>query len=902
MYNKIINNKIKSAIFTAVFLLVFFAPMYSAIASTFNNDMQDNPTLRISNYTKNPGCSDCWVSSVSADSGDIVSFDIYYHNTGGQTANDVTLRAVLPTGSFTTANIPASITDQAGVEANGNVSLSLTASQTLTFIPGSVRWYPNQTLNVQALPYSQSGSEVVGSGLNIGSISSGWSSQGHVVFRAQIGSVSPPQTGAPIANTSTATNIATNSANLNATVNPNGASTNVWFEYGTSQGSLSSVSSTQNIGSGNTNLNVSSGVSGLSSNSTYYFRVAAQNGAGTNYGQILSFTTVGGNNTNITPPTVSTNGATNILRDSAVLNAVVSPNNDLTTVWFEYGTSSTYFNLTTSSQNIGSDSYGINTSLNVYGLSSNVTYYFRAVARNSAGTNYGNVLSFTTSFSGGGGGNIDSAPIVTTNYASSISRDTVTLNGTVNPNGSFSNAWFEYGNSPSNMTLSSSIQSVGSGNFNYNISSNIINLLPNTNYYFRVVGQNSNSITYGTILSFTTTFASGTNALGPNVTTLEATNVGLTKAVLNAMVNPNNISTDTWFEYSSSVDNVHKVTPIRSAGRSNYAIKVSAEVRDLLPNTLYDFRIVGKNLYGTNYGSQMSLITSLGGVRVVGGAPSIFTKSATSVTSSSAILDASINPNNNSTNAWFEYGTSSGLLGSKTTFRNAGFGNTYVDSPIIAQGLSPNTTYYYRPIAQNSAGISYGVVNSFTTGGARVVTPSSPVVKTFRPLQVRFEVDKSEVRVGGKLKYLIILKNDNSSSLKNVQVSVGMPENLEVVEYDSPLANGGSSGILSASFRTLSGGEEISKTVVGKVKTGAKVGDILTTISSVNYQSSSGISQPTISLSASSVVSGGVGLGASIFDALKSLSFSDWFILLLILALAVISVKFVKAKRVINLK
>ncbi|MCR4284195.1 MAG: DUF11 domain-containing protein [Parcubacteria group bacterium] len=910
MYNKIINNKIKSALLAVVALIVVFAPMYGALASTFNNDPQDNPTFRISNYTKNPGCSTCWTSSASANQGEIVSFDIYYHNTGSQTANNVTLRSTLPSGTFTSANIPVVITDSAGGQASGSVSLNLTSAQTLTFIPGSVKWYPNQTLIAQALPLGQNGSEVVGSGLNIGSIAPGWATQGHVVFRALVGSVSQPQASAPIVNTTTATNISTSSATLNATVNPNGSNTNVWFEYGASPGSLSNMSSSQSIGGGTSSLNVSAGVSGLSSNTTYYFRAVAQNSAGTSYGNVLSFTTSfsggGGGGTNISSPTVSTNGATNILSDSAVLNAVVSPNNDLTAVWFEYGTSSGFFSLTTNSQNIGSGSFGVNTSVNIYGLSSNTTYYFRAVARNSAGTNYGNILSFTTGFYGGGGGGGGiSAPIVTTNFASGISRDTATLNATVNPNGSFTNAWFEYGNSPSSMPLSSSIQSVGSGNFNYNISSSILNLLPNTTYYFRVVAQNSNSIAYGTTLSFTTTFASGTSSLGPNVSTLEATNVGLTSAILNAMVNPNNVSTDVWFEYNSSIDKVYRVTPVRSAGQSNYAIKVSAEVRDLLPNTLYDFRIVGKNLYGTNYGSQMSFFTSLGGVNVIrtGGLPSIFTKPAYSITSNSAILDASVNPNNSATNVWFEYGASAGLLGSKTTFRNAGMGNNYVDSPIIAQGLLPNATYYYRPVAQNSAGISYGVVNSFTTGGIKLSIPATtPVVKAFRPLLVRFEVDKSEVNVEGKLKYLIVIKNENDSSVKIVQLSLGMPENIEIVDYDIPLSNGDDSGILSANLGTLGGGEEIVKTVTGRVRTNAKVGDVLTAIASVNYQDTSGSSQPIISLSASSVVGDGFGLGASIFDALKTLSFSSWLILILIVTLAVISVLLIKAKRIINLK
>jgi len=48
-------------------------------------------------------------------------------------------------------------------------------------------------------------------------------------------------------------------------------------------------------------------------------------------------------------------------------------------------------------------------------------------------------------------------------------------------------------------------------------------------------------------------------------------------------------------------------------------------------------------------------------------------------------------------------------------------------------------------------------------------------------------------------------------------------------------------------------------------------------------------------------VGDGVGLTASILDALKRLSFSSWFILILLAILAVISVMLIKAKRTINL-
>ncbi len=65
----------------------------------------------------------------------------------------------------------------------------------------------------------------------------------------------------------------------------------MWFEYGKDSGSYSNTSSTTSV-SGSDNLEVRIGIIGLSANTTYYYRVVAQNSAGTSYGSERSFTTL----------------------------------------------------------------------------------------------------------------------------------------------------------------------------------------------------------------------------------------------------------------------------------------------------------------------------------------------------------------------------------------------------------------------------------------------------------------------------------------------------------------------------------------------------------------------------------------------------------------------------------
>jgi hypothetical protein len=94
----------------------------------------------------------------------------------------------------------------------------------------------------------------------------------------------------PDVSTSGASNITTTAAILYGTVNPNGATTGAWFQWGltTSYGSNTPVIA--NLG-GTTVVSISNSLSGLAHGVTYHFRIAATNSAGTTNGADATFTT-----------------------------------------------------------------------------------------------------------------------------------------------------------------------------------------------------------------------------------------------------------------------------------------------------------------------------------------------------------------------------------------------------------------------------------------------------------------------------------------------------------------------------------------------------------------------------------------------------------------------------------
>jgi hypothetical protein len=94
---------------------------------------------------------------------------------------------------------------------------------------------------------------------------------------------------APQVTTLAAFAIRSQRATLNASVNPNGADSLAWFEYGSTT-NYGSFSATSSIPAG-ASLAISNLVSGLSSNSIYHFRAAASNSVQTTYGADLTFTT-----------------------------------------------------------------------------------------------------------------------------------------------------------------------------------------------------------------------------------------------------------------------------------------------------------------------------------------------------------------------------------------------------------------------------------------------------------------------------------------------------------------------------------------------------------------------------------------------------------------------------------
>jgi RHS repeat-associated protein len=186
---------------------------------------------------------------------------------------------------------------------------------------------------------------------------------------------------APIVTTEAATSVTETGATLKGQVNPNGYATTYQFEYGltTSYGTKVPVAA-ESVGSGTANVALSKAISGLKGNTTYNYRVSATNAYGT---------TVGVNKTFTTPklPSATTEAASGVKEKEATLKGSVNPNGSATTYQFEYGKTTSYgTKVPTSPASAGSGTTAVAVSKAISGLEEGVTYHYRVVASNAAGT------------------------------------------------------------------------------------------------------------------------------------------------------------------------------------------------------------------------------------------------------------------------------------------------------------------------------------------------------------------------------------------------------------------------------------------------------------------------------------------------------------------------------------
>ena len=241
-------------------------------------------------------------------------------------------------------------------------------------------------------------------------------------------------------------------------------------------------------------------MTGLNIATTYYVRAYAVTPNGTVYGNQKVFITRDG------IPEVTTDSVTNILGDGAICGGIVTDDVGLNVIvrgicWSTSPNPTLNDSHTTNGNGMGSFSSSI------IGLSVSTTYYVRAYATTTAGTGYGQQMTFTTR---------NGVPEVVTSSITDNYSDFATCGGIVVDDGglpviSRGICW----STASNPTINGchTVNGSGLGSF----TGNMIGLSFNTIYYVRSYASTSQATVYGNEVVFTSSTQTWTNGILPGV-------------------------------------------------------------------------------------------------------------------------------------------------------------------------------------------------------------------------------------------------------------------------------------------------------------------------------------------------------------------------------------------------
>jgi hypothetical protein len=294
---------------------------------------------------------------------------------------------------------------------------------------------------------------------------------------------------------------------------------------------------------------------------------------------------------------------------------------------------------------------------------------------------------------------LGAAPDVSTLGASNLTTNSATLIAAVNPQGYAAAYAFLYGVT-TNYNFVSATNSLPATNANLSATISISGLNPGTTYHFCAVATNAGGISLGTDMVLTTPY------LPPTATTLTASNVTASSAVLTATVNPQGSATACAFLYGLTTD-YGFATATNSLPATNANLSATIPVSGLNPGTTYHFCAVATNAGGVTVGSDMILTTPYL-------PPSATTLAASDVTAGSATFNAAINPQGTTAGYYFKYGVTTNY-GSFTATNTlpAGTNDAAVSVPVA--GLNAGTIYHYKVVAINSGGTTIAPRSTFST-------------------------------------------------------------------------------------------------------------------------------------------------------------------------------------------
>jgi hypothetical protein len=376
-------------------------------------------------------------------------------------------------------------------------------------------------------------------------------------------------------------------AKLEGEVNPDGEEvTSCQFEYGATTAYGQTAPCSPAPGSGSSAVTVTAEVAHLEGQTTYHYRLSAGNAnGGAEHGTDGAFTT---------PATVLMLGfpPSEVEGTSATLNGAFLTEGLDTHDWFEYGLTPSY-GTQTPHVDAGAGAGVVQSHVPIAGLEPNTAYHVRFVAENEFGVAHAADEKFTT---------LALPPLLVKELpATTITRATATISGSVNPEKSATTYRILYGETSSYGQHTPEFQAgEGLGEVPFRVG--LEALEPAQTYHYAVQATNP----AGTVTGPDQTFATGAPT-PPGVTTGAASNVTLTTATVAGTIETRELATSYVLELGTSSE--YGTSIAGEAGASGEPVQIAVPLRYLAPGTTYHYRFVAVNSDGRTYGADQTFAT-----------------------------------------------------------------------------------------------------------------------------------------------------------------------------------------------------------------------------------------------------------------------------------------------------
>jgi hypothetical protein len=380
-------------------------------------------------------------------------------------------------------------------------------------------------------------------------------------------------------------------------------------------------------------------------------------------------------------------------------------------------------------------------------LAPGTTYYYRAIAENTASEKaQGAVEHFTTSTL--------EKPVVEEESVSGLTATSVKVEAQVNPSYQETACVVRYWadndaeNTGPTVPCTPTGAELGEGDELVAVSAQLEHLSPGVSYDYRVIATNATGETPGAQASFTTLDT-------PAVTTAAAAGMTRTTATLSGTADPVGTATSYYFAYVDQAG--YEAAASEGAanpyadGRATAQVAVGSSyepqaagpliVEELVPGTTYDYAVIAVNSVGTTIGPDQTFTTA------PPTPPAVSTGGAEEVSQISASITGAVDTQGLSTISRFEFGLApyGGEMTPATVTSSSG--RVLGIASAFAGDLQPGATYYYRVVASNQDGTSYGTEQSFTTGSflAALAPSAAPALLPYTPISV---LDANEAKEG----------------------------------------------------------------------------------------------------------------------------------------------------------